>query len=121
MVSICLPHTVAVSTFIICRSLCACTAMGVLYAVFGSKVRPRTFGCVAMGSALLFILRSRFLSYSAGSGVNRVQVVLSGFNVRLLCFVHEKTLCGYGCMYVFAALVLVCLDMMVMSSAYAMT
>ena len=23
---------------------------------FGSKVRPRTFGCVAMGSALLFIV-----------------------------------------------------------------
>ena len=44
---------------------------------FGSKVRPRTFGCVAMGSGLLFIVRSRLLVYSAGSGVNRVQVVLS--------------------------------------------
>ena len=40
----------------------------------GSKVRPRTFGCVAMGSALLFIVRSRLLIYSTGSGVNRVQV-----------------------------------------------
>ena len=28
---------------------------------FGSKVRHRTFGCVAMGSAVLFILRSRML------------------------------------------------------------
>ena len=27
-----------------------------LYVSFESKVRPRTFGCVAMGSALLFIL-----------------------------------------------------------------
>ena len=45
---------------------------------FGSKVRPRTFGCVAMGSAVLCIFRSRVLGYSAGSGVNRVQVVLSG-------------------------------------------
>ena len=27
---------------------------------FGSKVRPRTFGCVAMGSAVLCILRSRY-------------------------------------------------------------
>ena len=26
---------------------------------FGSKVRHRTFGCVAMGSTVLFILRSR--------------------------------------------------------------
>ena len=49
----------------------------VLYMWFGSKVRPRTFGCVAMGSAVLFILRSRLLVYSVGSGgINRVQVVL---------------------------------------------
>ena len=76
----CLPHPVAVSAFMICRGLCACTeCMCVLYVSFGSKVRPRTFGCVAMGSALLFIVRSRLLVYSAGSGVNRVHVVLSGF------------------------------------------
>ena len=49
---------------------------------FGSNVRPRTFGCVVMGGAMLFILRSTLLLYSAGSGVNRMQVVLSGFNVR---------------------------------------
>ena len=30
-----------------------------LYVSLGSKVRPRTFGCVTMGSAVLFILRSR--------------------------------------------------------------
>ena len=57
---------------------------------FGSKVRPRTFGCVAMGSALLCIFMSRLFVYSAGSGVNRVQVVLSGFSMRLLCFVQAK-------------------------------
>ena len=28
--------------------------MCVLYASFGSKVRPSTFGCVALGSAVLF-------------------------------------------------------------------
>ena len=56
----------------------------------GAKVRPRTFGCVAMDSALLFIVRSRLLVYSAGSGVNRVQVVLSGFRKRVFCFVQEK-------------------------------
>ena len=51
-VSFCLPHPVAVSAFMICRGLCACTEMlwmCVLYVSFGSKVRPRTFGCVAMG------------------------------------------------------------------------
>ena len=89
--------------------------MCVLYVSFGSKVRPRTFGCAAMGSALLFIVRSRLLVYFAGSGVNRVQVVLSGFITRLFCFVQAKTLCRYVCMHFFAALVLV--DVMVMSSA----
>ena len=52
--------------------------MCVLYVSFGSKVRPRTFGCVTIDSEVLFILRSRLLLYSAGSGVNRVQVVVSG-------------------------------------------
>ena len=59
--------------------------MGVLYVSFGSKLRPRTFGCIAMGSAVLFILTSRLLLYSAGSGVNRMQAVLAGISVRLFC------------------------------------
>ena len=84
-------------------------------AVCEFKVRPRTFGYVAMGSAVLFILRSRLLLYSAGSGVNRVHVDLSGFSVSLFC--PGRTLCRYGCMYFFAALVLVCVYVMVMSSA----
>ena len=46
-----------------------------------------------------------------------MQVVLSGFSVTLLCFVQEKTLCRYGCMYFFAALVLVGIDVMVMPLA----
>ena len=113
-VSFCLPHPVAVSGFMICRGLCACNDMlwmGVLYVSFESKVRPRTFGCVAMGSALLFIVRSRLFIYSAGSGVNIVQVVLFGFCKRLFCFVQAKTLCRYSCMYFLAALVLVCVWM----------
>ena len=55
----CLFYPVVVSVFIICIGLCVCTemlCMCVMYASFGSKVSPRTFGCVAMGSALLFIL-----------------------------------------------------------------
>ena len=64
--------------------------MCVLYVSFGSKVRPRTSGCAALGSLVLFILRSRLLVYSQGSGVNRVQVVWSGFSVSLLCFVQSK-------------------------------
>ena len=60
--SFCLPHPVSVSAFMNCRGLCAYTEMlwmCVLYVCFGSKVGPGTFGCVAMGSALLCILRSR--------------------------------------------------------------
>ena len=108
------------SAFIFCGGLCACTEMlrmCVLYVSFGSKVRPRTFWYVDMGSAELFIFKSRLLLYSEGSGVNRVQVVLSGISVRLVCFVQAKTLCRYGCMYFLAVLVLVCVDVMVMSSA----
>ena len=58
-VSFCLPHPVAVSAFMICRGVWACTEMlwmCVLYVSFGSKVIPITFGCVAMGSALLCTL-----------------------------------------------------------------
>ena len=91
--------------------------MCVLYVSFGSKVRPRTCECVAMGSAVLFILWTRLLLYSPGSGVNRVLVVLSGCSVRLFCFVREKTVCRYGCMHFLVALMLVCVDAMVMSSA----
>ena len=86
--------------------------MCVLYVSFGSKVRPRTFVCVVMRSVMLFIFRSRLLLYSAGSGV---QVVLSGFGVRLFCFVQAKALCRYGCMYFLAAFVLV--SVILMSSA----
>ena len=74
--------------------------MVVLYVSCRSTVRPIIFRCVAMGSAVLFIFRSRLLLYSAGSGVNRVQVVLSGFSVRLYCFVgiswlHSCSMCRY--------------------------
>ena len=81
----------------ICRGLCASTEMlwmCVLYVSFGCKVRPRTFRCIAMGSALLFIVRSRLLVYSAGSGVNRVLVVLSAFSMRLFCFAQQKLYVG---------------------------
>ena len=75
----------------ICRGLCACTEMLWMCVSIGSKVRPRTFGCIAMGSALLCIFRSRLLVYSAGSGVNRVQVVLSGFATVLFTVCSSVT------------------------------
>ena len=72
--------------------------MCVLYVSFGSTVSTRTFGCSAMGSSVLFILRS---------GVNRAQVALSGFSV-LFCP-------GNNFMYVWLYLFLGCV--MVMSYA----
>ena len=90
-------YPILLTAFMICRSLCACAEMlwmCVLYVSFGFKVRPRTFGCVAMGSALLFIVISILLVYSAGSGVNIVQVVLSGFSKGLFCFVQAKLYVG---------------------------
>ena len=66
---------------------------------FGSKVRPRSFGCVAMGSALLFIVRSRLLVYSAGSGVNRVQVVLSRQKLYVGMVVCISWLHSYLCVW----------------------
>ena len=69
--------------------------MCVLYVSFGSKVRPRTFGCVAMRNAVLFICRSRLLLYSAGVWSEQSASSLSGFSVRLFCFVQAK-----NCMYV---------------------
>ena len=64
--------------------VCACTEllwMCVLYV---------SFGCVAMGSALLLIVTSRLLVYSAGSGVNRVQVALCGFSKRLFVLSRQN-------------------------------
>ena len=42
-----------------------------------SNVSPSIFGCVVIGSVLLSILSPSCALYSAGSGVNSVQVVFS--------------------------------------------
>ena len=68
--------------------------MCVMYESCWSKVMPRTFGCVSMGSAVLFIFRFRLLLYSAGSEVNRVQVVLTEFSVRFFVLSMQKLYVG---------------------------
>ena len=67
---------------------------------FGSKVRARTFGCVAMGSAMLGIFRFRLLVYSAGSGVNRVQVVLFGQKLYVGMVVYISWLHSCLCVWI---------------------
>ena len=49
----------------------------------GSKVSPGIFGLMFMGSVMLSICNSSCVLYSAGSGVKRVHVVLSGLRMRL--------------------------------------
>ena len=96
---------------IICSGLYACAEMlwmCVLYVSLVSKVGPRTLGCVAMGSEVLYNLSSRLILYTAGSEVNRVQVVLSGFSVILFCFVRKK---HCVCMVVCISLLHSCLCM----------
>ena len=83
VVSFCLPHAVARSALLfveICVRVLRCCEC-VCYMSFGSKVRLIIFD--AMGSTVLFILMFKLLLYSAGSGVNRVQVVLFGFSYIL--------------------------------------
>ena len=69
-VSFCLPHPAVVSAFMICIGLCACTEMlwmCVLYVSFGSKVRPRTFGCVVYFEVqIVFIFCKVWREQSAG-------------------------------------------------------
>ena len=62
-VSFCLPHHVAVSAFMICRGLCACTEMlwmCVLYVSFGSKVRlwgqGKCWTCVCVLVAVVWVV-----------------------------------------------------------------
>ena len=87
--------------------------MCLLYVSFGSRVSPSIFGLIFMGSVMLSICSSSCVLYSAGSGVKRVHVVLSGLRMRL--FVHVCISCRYDRMFAFA--MSLCVDVMVMSSA----
>ena len=53
----------------------------------GSRVSPSIFELMFMGS-VMSICSSNCVLYSAGSGVKRVHVVLSGLRIRLFVRVH---------------------------------
>ena len=57
--------------------------MCLLYVSLGSRVSPSIFGLMFMGSVMLSICSSSCVLYSAGSGVTRVHVVLSGLRIKL--------------------------------------
>ena len=90
--------------------------MCLLYVNFGSTVSPNIIGLLFMGSVVLSICSASCVLYSAGSGVKRVHVALSG--LRLFVRVYVCITCRYDWMFVFAMFMSLCIDVMVMSSAY---
>ena len=91
--------------------------MCLLYVSLGSRVSPSMFVLMFVGSVVLSICSSSCVLYSAGSGVKRVNVVLSGLRMRLFVRVHVCISCRYDWMITFAMFMSLCVDVMVMSSA----
>ena len=107
----------AFSIFSVFLALCSVFCMWLLKVSLGSSVRPSIFGFLCVGSVLPSICSDSVVLYSAGSGVNRVVVVLSAFSVSWFCFVHVCICSIYGCTFVCAVCCFVCVERMVMSSA----
>ena len=57
--------------------------MCLLYVSLGSRVSPSILGLMFMESVMVSICSSSCVLYSAGSGVKRVHIVLSGLRMRL--------------------------------------
>ena len=74
-----------------------------------------------MGSVMLYICSSSCVLYSAGSGVKRVHAVLSGLRMKLFVWIRVCISCRYDCMFAFAMLMSLCVDVMVLSSAYVIS
>ena len=58
-------------------------SMCLVFVSLGSRVSPSIFGLMFIGSMMLSLCSSNCVMYSAGSGVKRVHVVLSGLSMRL--------------------------------------
>ena len=124
IVSFCFLHVVDVSALSICivlRAFVVVIYMCLLYASLRSRVSPRIFGLMFMGSVMLSICSSSCVLYSAGSGVKRVHVVLSGLRIKLFVRVHVCILCRYDWIFSLAMFMSLCVDVMVMSSAYVVS
>ena len=118
IVSFCFSHVVdvfALSICIVLRALVVVISMCSLHVSLGSRVSPSIFGLMFMGSVMLSICSC--VLYSAGSGVKRVHVVLSGLRMRLFVRVHVCISCRYYWMFSLAMFMSLCVDVMVMSSA----
>ena len=62
-------------------------------------MRPSILGFFTVGMTTLSMLSVSCVLYSAGSGVKRVLVVLSGLRWSWFCCVHEAISCKYGCSF----------------------
>ena len=60
----------------------------------GPNVTPRILGFLTVGISVLLILRFNAVLYSAGSGVKRVAVDLSGFRMSLFSIAMCRFLLG---------------------------
>ena len=81
IVTFCFSHGVEVSALSICivlRAFVVVLSMCLLYLSLESRVSLSIFGLMFMGSVMLSIWSASCVLYSAGSGVKRVHVVLSG-------------------------------------------
>ena len=112
IVSFCFPHVVNVSALSICIVIYMC----LLDVSLGSRVSPSIFGSMFMGSVMLSICSSSCVLYSAGSGVKRVYVFLSGLRMMLFVRVYVCISCREDGMFVFAMFMSLCVDVMVMSA-----
>ena len=124
IVSFCFPRVVDVSDLSMCIVLCALVvvvSMCLLYVSLWSRVSPSIFRLMFMGSVILSICSSSCLLYSAGSGVKRVHVVLYGLRMMLFVRVHVGISCRYDWMFALAMFMSLCVDVMVMSSAYVVS
>ena len=86
IVSFCFPQVVDVSALSICivlHDFVVVISMCLLYVSLGSRVSSSILGLMFMGRVILSICSSGCVLYSAGSGVKRVHVVLSGLRMRL--------------------------------------
>ena len=117
IVSFCFPHVVyvsALSIYIVLRAFVVVISMCLLYVSLGSRVSPSIFGLMFMGCVMLSICNSSCVLYSAGSGVKRVHVVVSGLRMRLFVRIHVGISCRYDWMFAFAMVMSLCVDVMVM-------
>ena len=82
----------------------------------GSTASSSIFGLMFIGSVMLSICSSSYVLYSAGSGVKRVHVVLSGLRMMLFVRGHVWISYRYDWMFALAMFMSVCVHVMVMSS-----